>query len=178
MYGVSNAKSWYTEHVGGSVPGRDGDQIMTTTTEFEVHKTTGLPIQPTATFEVGDLVTEGINSDGYPGVVVHATAKTVYVAHVSFQGSFSPNDLPGYNGYGDSGTIAIDPESVEQAIAAGMDGAVTKYVLYTARKAHPAGSINDREKYGEAGFHRSRWQRPGGYGHVSHGASYRQDPHF
>ena len=155
---------------------------MTTTTAFAVHKTTGLPIEEYPTFEVGDLVTESINSDGYPGVVVHVTPKRVYVRGVNFVGNFKADDAPGWNGYGDSGSIAVDPESVTEALALGPDGA-SKYVLYVSPHVsgfrHPGGgSFNEQDKYGEAGFHRSRWRKPGGYGSLSKGARYRQDPHF
>ena len=142
-----------------------------------LHPKTGLPIQEVPEFKVGDLVTEGIMSDGYPGVVVHATAKTVYVHSVDWVGNFSADDAPGHNGYGDSGTIAVDPESVERALAKGKEGA-SKYVLRVAPKPSLSGtSFNEREKYGEAGFHRASWRRPGGFGHLSAGARYRQDPH-
>lgn len=142
-----------------------------------VHPKTGLPVQQVPSFEVGDLVTEHINSDGYPGVVVAVSpsGKTVWVSGVDFLGNFSANDAPGYNGYGDSGSIVIDPESVEQAIAAGKDAA-TKYVVRISPHAH-RGSLNDDRQYGGE-FHFAGWHPPGGYGSLSKGASYRQDPHF
>ena len=149
-----------------------------TATQFEVHPKTGLPIQPVPAFKVGDLVTESFLSDGYPGVVVAATAKTVYVGSVKFLGNFSADDAPGYNGYGDSGSIVVDPESVEQAIAKGKDAA-TKYVLRVAPKPSVSGtSGRERDTYGEAGFHRAGWRLPNSRsGSLSAGARYRQDPH-
>lgn len=152
---------------------------MTQTTQFETHPKTGLPIQQVPTYEVGDLVTEHFLSDGTPGVVVAVTPKTVWVAGVDFVGNFSENDAPGYNGYGDSGTIAVDPESVEQAKKVGKKGA-TKYVLRVASQpTRPMSmSINDRETYGEAGYHRAGWRLPNSRaGSLSSGASYRRDPH-
>lgn len=149
---------------------------MTTATAFETHPDTGLPVRPAPTFAVGDLVTEHIGSDGYPGVVVHATPKTVWVRSVSFVGNFSPNDAPGWNGYGDSGTIAVDPDDVERQVAFGKSGA-TKYVHYVSPQSQ-VGSFNDQDKYGRAGFHPARWHRPGGSFSLSVGAQYRQDPHI
>ncbi len=159
------AKPWYTKAM----------RETTATAEFETHPKTGLPVLPVAAFERGDLVTESIMSDGYPGVVVHATPKTAYVRRVSFVGNFSADDAPGYNGYGDSGTIAVDPESVEEALAAGKAGA-HKYVLHVYPAAR-YGSLNERDTYGET-FHRAAWREPnGGSMRLSKGASYRQDPH-
>lgn len=151
---------------------------MIETQTLEPHKKTGLPIQPVPAFKVGDLVTERINSDGSPGVVVHATAKTVYVRPVEFVGSFKADDTPGYNGYGDSGTIVVDDESVKEAIAKGKEGAA-KYVLHVNSRPSTGGSVSgrEREQYGEA-FHRAGWQRPGGHFRLSSGASYRRDPHL
>lgn len=150
---------------------------MTVATEFARHPKTGLPVQSTPAFKVGDLVTESIRSDSYPGVVVAATAKTVWVASVDYQvGNVSADDVPGWNGYGDSATLAVDPESVERAVAAGKDGA-KKYVLRVSPRP-TTGSLGEREQYGEAGFHRAGWQSPnGGYFHLSAGARYRRDPH-
>lgn len=152
---------------------------MSVKTEFEAHAKTGLPIEPHIEFEVGDLVTEHFLSDGTPGVIVHVTPKTVYVANVRWVGNFHENDAPGWNGYGDSGSIAIDPESVEEAVKAGKEGGATKYVLRVASKPSVMGtSFNDREKYGEAGFHRSGWRLPNSSaGYLSKGARYRRDPH-
>lgn len=151
---------------------------MSVATEFARHPKTGLPVQPVVTFEVGDLVSETIMSDSYPAVVVAVSesGKTVWVRSVEWVGNFSPDDAPGWNGYGDTGTIAVDPESVERAIAQGKEGA-TKYRQRVAAKPDQYGSIRDRETYGEAGFHRARWSRPGGYGGLFKGARYRQDPH-
>lgn len=149
---------------------------MNVAAQFESHPKTGLPVEPVPAFKVGDLVTEHFLSDGYPGVVVAATAKTVYVAKVSFLGNFSPSDVPGHNGYGDSGSIVVDPESVEAAIAAGKEQA-SKYVLRVAPKPTTSASSRERETYG-GGFHRAGWRKPGnGAGYLSAGASYRQDPH-
>lgn len=144
---------------------------------FATHPKTGLPVQTAPTFEVGDLVTEHILSDGYPAVVVHATAKTVYVRRVDWVGNFRSDDAPGYNGYGDSGTIAVDPESVAEAISRGKGGGANKYVLHVS--AHPTTSYSmaEQEVYGEAGFHRARWRMPGGSMYLTAGAKYRQDPH-
>lgn len=148
---------------------------MTATIEHEIHPDTGLPVQPVHDFKVGDLCTEAFLGDGYPAVVVHRTPKTVYAARVEFIGHFSADDAPGWNGYGDSGTITIDPESVERAIAAGKDAA-TKYVL----RVYPAdryGSLNERDTYGER-FHRAAWRLPNSSaGSLRPGARYRQDPH-
>lgn len=149
-----------------------------TETVFEVHPKTGLPIQEVPTFEVGDLVTESFLSDGYPGVVVAVTAKTVWVGGVTYQvANVSPDDVPGYNGYGDSATLAVDPESVEKSIALGKAHA-TKYVLRVGSKPTTSFSIAEREKYGEAGFHRAKWAIPNSAaGSLSKGARFRQDPH-
>lgn len=144
------------------------------TMTHETHPVTGRPIQETPTFKVGDLVTEAFNGDGYPGVVVHATAKTAWVASVRFVGNFSKDDAPGYNGYGDSGTIAIDPEDVAAVVAKGKDAA-TKYVLYVSPHVRK-GSFNDDEKYGGT-YHPAKWHRPGGGFTLSAGARYRQNPH-
>lgn len=144
----------------------------------EVHKKTGLPIQSKPSYKVGDLVTEHIASDAYPGVVVHATAKTVYVAHVDYKVvDVKPNDIPGYNGYGDSAGIEVDEESVKAAIAKGKDGGA-KYVLHVNSRPSTGGSVSSREEaqYGPS-FHRASWRRPGGSFSLSSGASYRRDPH-
>ena len=141
------------------------------------HPKTGLPVQEVPALTVGDLVSETIMSDSYPAVVVAASAsgKTVWVRSVEWVGNFSADDAPGWNGYGDSGTIAVDPESVERAIAQGKEGA-TKYRQRVSAKPERYGSIRDQERYGPE-FHRARWARPGGYGGLSKGARYRQDPH-
>ena len=146
-----------------------------TASTLQTHPKTGLPIEPVPTFEVGDLVTESFLSDGYPGVVVAVTPKTVWVSRVRFIGNFSADDAPGYNGYGDSGTITVDPESVEQAKARGKDSA-HKYVLRVS--PHPtSGSFAEQEKYGPR-FHRAKWALPNSRaGSLSAGARYRQDPH-
>lgn len=152
---------------------------MTASIAHKTHPKTGLPIQEVPTFAVGDLVTEAFLSDGYPGVVVAATAKTVWVRPVSFVGNFAATDAPGYNGYGDTGTIAVDPESVEQALAAGKEGA-SKYVLRVSLHPVRATSMSPREEmeYGSAGFHRAKWAIPNSAaGSLRPGASYRQDPH-
>lgn len=149
---------------------------MSTATAFQIHPKTGLPIQEVPTFEVGDLVTESFLGDGHPGVVVAVTAKTVWVGGVSFVGNFSAEDAPGYNGYGDSGTIAVDPESVQQSIALGKDHA-TKYVLRVGAQPTTSSSIAEREKY-DGQFHRAGWRLPNSRaGSLSKGASYRRDPH-
>lgn len=145
---------------------------------FEPHPDTGLPIEPHAIFEVGDLVTEGIMSDGYPGVVSHVTAKNVWVQPVEFVGNFSADDAPGWNGYGDSGTIAIDPEHAASQAAKGKAGARRYFLrVYSRPVTGPSLSGRDAERFGEAGFHRSQWVASGGHGHLSKGARYRQDPH-
>lgn len=148
---------------------------MTDTTTFQIHPKTGRPIQPHTTFEVGDLVTEHLLGDGSPAVVVAVTPKTVWVQRVAFIGNFRQDDQPGYNGYGDSGTIAVDPDSIEEALAKGRDGAA-KYVLYV----HPrptSGSLADQDIFGGT-YHRSTWRRPGSsYQTLSQGAKYRRDPH-
>jgi len=142
-----------------------------------IHPKTGFPVETVPTFEVGDLVTEAFMSDGYPGVVVAATAKTVYVRRVRFIGNFKADDAPGYNGYGDSGTITVDPESVTEAVAAGKDGA-TKYVLRVNRHT-TSGSFADEEKYGSRQYHRAGFRLPNSSaGSLRKGASYRQDPHI
>lgn len=146
-----------------------------TASTLQTHPKTGLPIEEVPTFEVGDLVTETFLSDGHPAVVVAVTAKTVWVSSVRFVGNFSADDSPGYNGYGDSGTIVVDPESVEQAKAAGKSRA-KKYVLRVS--PHPtSGSFAEQEKYG-ARFHRAKWAIPNSRaGSLSKGARYRRDPH-
>lgn len=150
---------------------------MNETQAHQVHPKTGHPVQEHPTFEKGDLVTEYFLGDGYPAVVVHATPKTVYVHKVAFQGNFQSHDLPGYNGYGDSGTIAVDPESVEKALAAGKEGA-TKYVLRVSSRASNSLSIAEREKYGSEYLHRASWRLANSTtGVLRPGASYRRDPH-
>jgi hypothetical protein len=146
---------------------------------FQPHPTTGLPVEPHHAFEVGDLVTEGIMSDGYPGVVSAATAKTVWVQRVKFVGNFNANDAPGYNGYGDSGTIAVDPEHVKAQVAKGKEGARRYFLrVYSSPVTGPSLSNRDAQRFGPAGFHRSSWRSSGGgHGHLSPGARYRQDPH-
>lgn len=161
------------------------------------HPKTGLPIQRVATFAVGDLVTESIGSDAYPGVVVavEGKGKTVYVRPVRFVlGNVSGSDVPGLNGYGDSATLVVDPESVEQAIAEGKgaqganlwsdERGARKYVLRvsarpTGRETGDYPSHRQCEEVGSTTFHRARWAIPGqSYGSLSAGAHYRQDPHF
>lgn len=144
--------------------------------ETTVHPTTGRPISEVPTFAVGDLVTEHVGSDGYPAVVVHATPKTVYVSRVSYVTAAQANDIPGYNGYGDSATIAVDPESVEEAIAQGKEGA-TKYVLYVNPRPQ-SGNYHDEQRYGGT-FHSAGFRRPGSrWTYLSHGARFRRDPHI
>lgn len=148
---------------------------MTDTKELTLHPKTGRPVLPHATFEVGDLVTEHILSDDYPGVVTHVTPKTVWVQRVRFIGNFSDGDQPGYSGYGDSGSIVIDPESVDLALSCGKVGA-KKYVLYVNPRP-TRGSLADEERFGGT-HHRSTWRQPGSnYTGLSHGARFRQDPH-
>lgn len=150
---------------------------MSTATGFQTHPKTGLPVEEVPTFKVGDLVTESFLSDGHPAVVVAVTPKTVWVSSVSFVGNFSASDAPGYNGYGDSGTIAVDPESVEQALAKGKDGA-TKYVLRVGSRPSTSLSMNEVEKYGSDRVHRAGWRLPNSRaGSLSPGARYRRDPH-
>lgn len=148
---------------------------MTSTT----HPKTGLPVQGVPTFEVGDLVTEAFLGDATPGVVVAVTPKTVWVAGVDFVvGNVSANDVPGYNGYGDSATLVVDPESVEQALALGKAGA-RKYVVRVSSKPAVGYSMSmrEREEFPE-GFHRARWAIPNSQaGGLRAGASYRRDPH-
>lgn len=148
----------------------------TTTVEFTRHAKTGLPVQNTPTFAVGDLVTESFGSDSYPAVVVYITPKTVYVSPVRYVVNAQPEDVPGYNGYGDSATLVIDPESIEEAKRAGKTGA-RKYSLRTWAKPSRT-SLREEREYGSPRIHRSRWTRPGGYGSLSAGARFRQDPHF
>lgn len=145
------------------------------TTTHEVHHITGLPIEEYPTFEVGDLVSENINSDSYPAVVVAATDKTVWVASVKWVGNFSADDAPGWNGYGDSGTIAVDPESVEAALAAGKAGAAS-YRLRVRPTPTTSMSMREADEYGKAGFHRTSWRRHQSF-YLTKGARYRQDPH-
>lgn len=150
-----------------------------TASTLQSHPKTGLPVQEVPTFAVGDLVTEHFLSDGHPGVVVAVTPKTVWVAGVQFVGNFSADDAPGYNGYGDSGTIVVDPESVEQALARGKSGA-SKYVLRVSSRPTTGASMSwrEREQYGDAGFHRAKWAIPNSRaGSLSKGAKYRRDPH-
>jgi hypothetical protein len=113
-------------------------------------------------------------------VVVAATTKTVWVSKVGFVlGNVSADDQPGYNGYGDSATIVVDPESVERALAQGKDGA-SKYVLRVSPKptASYSMSLREQEQYGDQGFHRAKWAVPNSRaGSLSAGAKYRQDPH-
>ena len=146
---------------------------------FARHPKTGLPVQEVPAFAVGDLVSETIMSDSYPAVVVAVSesGKTVWVRSVEWVGNFSPDDAPGWNGYGDSGTIAVDPESVQRAVAAGKGEGATRYFQRVYARPEQYGSIRDRETYG-GDFHRARWARTGGgYGGLSKGARYRQDPH-
>jgi hypothetical protein len=146
-----------------------------TASTLQRHPKTGLPVEEVPTFAVGDLVTENFLSDGHPAVVVAVTAKTVWVSSVSFIGNFSATDAPGYNGYGDSGTITVDPESVEQAMARGKSGA-SKYVLRVSPRP-TRGSMREEEQYGGE-FHRARWAVPNSRaGSLSAGARYRRDPH-
>lgn len=146
-----------------------------TDTTFAIHPKTGLPVAPTAEFKVGDLVTERLLGDGYPAVVVAVTPKTVWVQKVQWLGNFNEGDQPGHNGYGDTGTIVVDPESVERAIARGKDGA-NKYVLYV-RPRPTSGSLGDQDLYGGQ-HHEARWRQPGAdYAYLTAGARYRRDPH-
>lgn len=163
----------------------------TTAPAPSVHKTTGLPVQPAATYAVGDLVTEHSMSDGYPGVVVAVSANAVWVRGVRYVlGNVDPQDVPGYNGYGDSATLVIDPESVEEALALGTTpteigraGGATKYMLKVGSK--PVGtresgyypSQREQDEVGAPVFHKTRWSRAGGYGGLSQGAKFRRDPH-
>lgn len=142
-----------------------------------IHPKTGRPVEEVPAFAVGDLVTEHFLSDASPAVVVEVSAsgKTIWVSGVDFVGNFSQSDLPGYNGYGDSGTIAVDPESVEQALAAGKAGA-RKYVLRISPHTR-RGSSNEEQQYGGE-FHPAKWAVPNSaYGSLSAGAKYRRDPH-
>lgn len=151
-----------------------------------VHKVTGLPIKPVAVLSVGDLVTEHVGSDGYPGVVVKTTANAVWVRRVRFVlGNVTEQS---HANYLDDTTLVIDPESIEQALALGdskIDGqsGAHKYVLrIPARAAGAPGSgeypsQRERDEVGADAFHRARWAAPGGYGGLSVGARYRQDPH-
>lgn len=150
--------------------------MNTDTRSHVTHAKTGLPVQEVPTFAVGDLVSENIGSDSYPAVVVAVTPKTVWVRHVAYVVNAQANDVPGYNGYGDSATLVIDPEDVDQAVAQGKTGA-SKYILRVAGQASYA-SGREQDQYGQPRIHRARWARPGGYGSVTPGASYRQDPHF
>ena len=147
-----------------------------TTTTHEAHHITGLPIEHYPTFEVGDLVSEHINSDAYPAVVVAVAAKTVWVSSVQYQiGNVSPTDIPGWNGYGDSASLVVDPESVKAAVAAGKTGAKS-YRLRVAPKPTNSFSMREAGKYGDKGFHRTSWRRHQSF-YLSKGATYRQDPH-
>jgi hypothetical protein len=150
---------------------------MTAVAQFERHPKTGLPVESVPTFKVGDLVTEHFLSDGHPGVVVAVTPKTVWVAGVDYQvGNVSDNDVPGWNGYGDSATLVVDPESVERAVARGREGA-SKYVHRVGARPTTSASIGERETYG-GDFHRASWKRPNSSaGYLSAGARYRRDPH-
>lgn len=145
-----------------------------------VHKVTGLPVKPVAVLSVGDLVTEHVMSDGYPGVVVAVTATSVFVRRVRFVlGNVTEQS---HANYLDDTTLVVDPESVEEALAAGKDGA-RKYVLRVPSRAVGAPgsgeypSQRERDEVGADAFHRARWAVPGGYGGLSVGARYRQDPH-
>lgn len=150
-----------------------------TTMTGTTHPKTGLPVQEAPTFQVGDLVTESFLGDSTPGVVVAVTPKTVYVASVEFAlGNVSADDVPGYNGYGDSATLVVDPESVEQALRRGKSGA-RKYVLRVSPKPAVAYSLSlaEREMFPQ-GYHRARWAIPGSQaGGLHMGARYRRDPH-
>lgn len=143
------------------------------------HPATGLPVQRVATFAVGDMVTMAILSDGYPGVVVaiEGKGKTVYVQPVNFVvGNATENS---HANYLDDTTLVIDPESVEDAMARGKDGA-RKYVLRVYSHADTGASFVEKEKVGAdaRGLHRARWAVPGGQGgSLQAGARYRQDPH-
>lgn len=146
------------------------------TETLTTHPQTGRPIAEVPTFEVGDLVTERVNSDGYPAVVVAATAKTVWVSSVDYVVNAQDGDRPGHDGYGDSATLVIDPDSVEEALAAGKEGA-SKYVLWVSPRPSD-GSFNDEEKYGGS-HHRAKYRRPGSpYTVLTRGARYRRDPHL
>lgn len=155
-----------------------------------VHPVTGLPVQRVATFAVGDLVTEAIGSDGYPAVVVavEGKGKTVYVRKVAFQvGNVTEGS---HANYMEDTTLVVDPESVEQALAAGKgnqskgawsdERGATKYVLKVASQPDPGASHSEKEKVGAGaeGLHRARWGLPNvRYGSIWPGARYRRDPH-
>lgn len=168
---------------------------LTTTAQVpDVHPVTGLPVQKVAVFAVGDLVTEGINGDGYPGVVVAVAGKgkTVYVRPVRFVlGNVTEGS---HANYLDDTTLVVDPESVEEALAAGIgnqdknawsdERGARKYVLKI--NARPVGtpesgyypSQHTRDEVGADVFHTARWGVPNSrYGSLSAGARYRQDPH-
>lgn len=172
--------------------------LSTTAQPPAVHPMTGHPIQRVEAFAVGDLVTTGINGDGYPGVVVAITAKTVYVRnlrHSDYVLNVQEGDVPGHNGYGDSATLVVDPAAVERLVALGIgnqdknawsdERGADKYVLKV--NARPVGtresgyypSQRQRDEVGADVFHLARWGRPNAnYGYLSKGARYRRDPHL
>lgn len=140
---------------------------------MNLHPKTNRPVQPHATFEVGEVVTENFLGDSTPAVVVHVTAKTVFVRRVNFIAEIEAVGT----GHEDTDVVA-DPEDIEAAVAAGKDGA-RKYVLRVAAKP-THGSFNDRERFTEDGgtFHRSGWKIPGSTaGSLTKGARTRRDPH-
>lgn len=172
-------------------------QTVTTTAQPPVvHPKTGLPIQRVETFAVGDLVTTGINGDGYPGVVVAVSAKTVYVRNLR-QGDYVIGNVTegSHANYMDDTTLVVDPAAVERLVALGIgnqdknawsdERGADKYVLKV--NARPVGtresgyypSQRQRDEVGADVFHLARWGRPNAnYGYLSKGARYRRDPHF
>lgn len=159
-------------------------KTLTKTVAPTVHPTTGLPVEPVAEFEVGDLVTEAFLSDGRPGVVVaiEGKGKTVYVRPVRFVlGNVTAQS---HADYYDDATLVVDPESVEQALALGKTpaedgraGGPRKYVLRVAPSAYRADSIHKAETIGPE-YHRAKWAIPGSRaGSIQPGARYRRDPH-
>lgn len=148
------------------------------------HPKTGLPVRDVPQLKVGDLVSECYGASSYPAVVVEATASTVYVralqAGMDYLLSVSKNDVPGYNGYGDSSTLVIAPGALERVLCHGTEGPRAGAKKYVRRvPIHPtAGSLADQERFGGE-HHLARWSRPGERsGGLTVGAHHRRDPHI
>lgn len=164
--------------------------VTTTAQPPATHKVTGLPIQRVETYAVGDLVTTGINGDGYPGVVVAVSAKTVYVRSFGHSDYVLGNVTEGsHANYLDDTTLVIDPAAIERLVALGIgnqdrnawsdERGADKYVLKVSAQPDRGASFAERERVGAEVFHRARWGRPNAnYGYLSKGARYRRDPHF
>lgn len=166
--------------------------LTTTAQPPATHPETGLPITRVETYAVGDLVTTGINGDGYPGVVVaiEGKGKTVYVRNLS------PSDYvignvseASFANYYDDTTLVVDPAAIDRLVALGKgnqsknawsdERGASKYVLRVSKHVTTSGPVSEQERVGSSRYHRARWAVPGAnYGYLRKGASYRRDPHF